>query len=107
MSNQAKRDELAELCGYDLSGEPYRTGLLDHPFPDGDLTALAAVWPEELYLIVSNEPGVGPPGNPWYAYGENTKTGDEYKHNAPTEYDARLDLTIAVMEAKESEAEDD
>lgn len=106
--NQARRDRLAELCGYKrfyaLHGggtwtPPWDSALIvQHPFPDGDLTALAAVWPEGWAMLLNrhyHQP------NFWHAMARCLYNGPPLRAeraDAPTEYDARLDLTIAVLE---------
>lgn len=101
---RAERDRLAELCGwvwYPYHGEMYvpgaghwggglwRVRINDHPFEDGDLTALAAAWPEGWFWWRS--------AAEWLAQAPDTDfirvwdTGNEYAD--------RLLLTIAVLEA--------
>lgn len=110
------RDRLAGLCGWkygrcecwlcknlsdeDASGwvRPSGTGLTGrHPFPAGDLTALAAAWPEGWWCNVDFCPDGS--GMPWCVNGGIADSEREY--DAPTEYEARLRLTVAVLEAVE------
>lgn len=107
------RDRLAELCGF-RKIEPQvdggkvmweRGGVIwcacisenpMHPFPPNNLTALAAAWPKDWGFLVS----LGSGG--WFASASMLNdpcvvTKDIY---APSEYEARLRLTVAVMEAQ-------
>lgn len=111
------RDRLARLKGWSPTyagcvnewngpGGEYMNG---HPFPAGDLTALAAAWPEEwgFTLFGAND------GKPWMVIAAKKSDGpdgvsiysDGFNVAAPTEYEARLRLTVAVLEAKAAEVE--
>lgn len=98
----AMRDELARLCGWT---RPKRTHELDpvwtcddgsfqddHPFPPGDLTDLAAAWPKGWWISVERE------GGEWCARGGIASS--EWVYAAPTEYEARLRLTLAALKAE-------
>lgn len=94
------RDELAGLCGWHVpdSADPYweKGGRVEHrsfhPFPDGSIDALAAVWPEgwawERTQGTWRFWRVGVDGAGW---GDVLDTGDEYAD--------RLRLTLAVLKA--------
>lgn len=101
----ALRDELARLKGYEPFYELHGAGtwnppgdksrIVQHPFPDGDLTALAGAWPEGWYWSRV--------GSEWSAVSftgargtvvEVPDTGDEYAD--------RLALTVAVVKAAAS-----
>jgi hypothetical protein len=107
----AMRDELAMVCGwkwYDpmtikyLGRGAWKRGAEErwdkhgHPFLDGDLTALAAVWPEGWQVEIE-----GPGRSRWSAWhaGATSKEGHWKSFHAPTEYAARLALTLEVLKA--------
>jgi hypothetical protein len=104
MNTTAMRDELARVCGWHVpdSADPYweRDGHVQHkdthPFPDGDLNALAAVWPEGWQIEIEG-PG-HETGGEWHA-GATSKEGHWKSFHAPTEYAARLALTLEVLKA--------
>jgi hypothetical protein len=91
------RDRLAELCGwaYDAACEDWERGddvAYPHPFPPGDLTALAAAWPEGWWwsrLEHMRDGVVWLAGQDLVSVRE-CDTGDEYAD--------RLRLTVAVLE---------
>ena len=115
----AMRDELARLCGWHKDsdgvwrqkgdagislwpGDDEREAAdYPHPFPTNDLTALAAAWPEGWGIMLNKNYANGDDGQ-WYGvavciWGPRPLHREELM--APTEYEARLRLTMAVLKA--------
>lgn len=105
------RDELAVACGWKVHAVGYwyngteylpdghpKDGKLRwaHPFEYGDLTALAAAWPEGWQIAISHHPE----GIPRWIVGAGPMR-DPIEQGGDTEYEARLRLTIAVRKAME------
>lgn len=103
------RDELARVCGYSVCEGIGRNGedgwcrpeepMQHHPFPPNDLNALAAVWPSDLFRLRIMHLDDG-----WVAFaddaGEHGGQFARYSQRYPTEYEARLRLTLAVLKEK-------
>lgn len=103
MEQDELRDKLARLCGWEPARVPPGAWEKDidtpaiwvcgnHPFPDGDLTALAAAWPEGVSISIHSDSLSG-------AWSANCRGGQTDQH--PTEYAARLALTVAVLEQEQ------
>lgn len=106
IDNAELRDKLAEMRGYKRQGKwwippgceskPFAHKLV-HPFPDGDLTTLAAVWPEgwDLHLDATKDRKL-------LVWANDECDEHQCECFGDTEYDARLRLTVAVYEAMSS-----
>lgn len=99
----ALRDELARSRGYGKSTSTVWLGpdgtAGPHPFKDGDLNALAAVWPEGWVLNIE----IGRDGR---ARGRAYGPGGRVRESGgwmDSEYDVRLPLTVAAVGMAEKE----
>ena len=92
------RDELARACGFEYrdgcwfrkDGEPWP--LTQHPFPPGDLTALAAAWPDNWGWARDN--------GDWQAWCHDRIVDSPVVEDTCDEYADRLRLTLAVLKAQ-------
>jgi len=110
----AMRDELARVCGWTIHSDRIIQFGLDcvvkkysksdtaasqcHPFPDSDLNALAAVWPDDDPVSVYRRRHGD--GWRWSACADNRSHTINHQ-DGDTEYAARLALTLAVLKAGE------
>lgn len=121
MTTDEARDEVAKLLGWRLvaesndiqrtcwinelyNGEPgtgrciISSGGDDlHPIPT-TIDGIAALWPEDWWITVSNCDNTKLPGR-WHARGGNNTHFIPWQMG-DTEYEARLTLLLAVLEAK-------
>lgn len=105
------RDRLAWLCGWkwhDIYTVKFlgvgawrhddgteRVGQQGHPFPPGDLTALAAVWPEDKNLWLE----YCPRRRVWIASsGDYRNRSEAFQGDNP--FNPLIRLTIAVLESE-------
>ena len=91
MTRDELRDRLKELVGWRQEFDRW-----DNQFPDNDLTALAAAWPEDLDITIVRHRRDGETWR-WNAWCTKLNIGIDMPH-PHAEYDARLALTVAVLE---------